>query len=172
MTATLTALRQEHRELLPKIEGLRQVADLVDLALVEKLAREIEEADVFLSHDLIPHAKAEEDVLYRAYDQVANSPWATDTMRRDHAAIAGLSDELSHQRSGLSTDSLSVRQKQDLRRILYGLYTLIKQHFSHEEELILPRIEAAITQEAARQLMQSMEVAATGYRAHLHPGLT
>lgn len=169
MTASLTALRLEHRELLPKIEQLKQVADLVDLAPVEKLAREIEVADVFLRHDLTPHAKAEEDVLYRAYDQVANSPWATDTMRRDHAAIAGLSEELVHQRSQLSMDPLTIQQKHDLRRILYGLYTLIKQHFSHEEDLILPRIEAAVTPEAAHQLMQSMEVAATAYRAHLHP---
>ena len=167
MTATLNALRQEHNELLPRIEQIKQVADLVDRAPVNELGSQIEEAEGFLRRDLTPHAKAEEDVLYRAYDQVANSPWATDTMRRDHATIAGLSEELAHQRSRLVKNALTTQQKQDLRRILYGLYTLIKQHFSHEEDLLLPRIEAAVTQEAADRLMQSMEVAAAGYRANL-----
>jgi hemerythrin len=88
-------------------------------------------------------------------------------MRRDHATIAGLSEELAYLSSQLATNALTTQQKQDLRRILYGLYTLIRQHFSHEEDLLLPRIEAAVTQEAADRLIQSMEVATAGYRADL-----
>jgi hemerythrin-like domain-containing protein len=167
MTATLNALRQEHHELLPRIEHLKQVADVVDLVPVGELGSQVGEVEGFLRRDLTPHARAEEDVLYRAYDQVADSPWATDTMRRDHATIAGLSEELAYLSSQLATNALTTQQKQDLRRILYGLYTLIRQHFSHEEDLLLPRIEAAVTQEAADRLIQSMEVATAGYRADL-----
>jgi hypothetical protein len=164
MAATLTALREEHKELLPRIEQIKQAADLIELASVEALIMEIEESHMFLTHHLLPHAQAEEDVLYRAYDQVAQSPWATDTMRRDHAAIMELADELIGQRLLLFTDAPTVEQKHELRRILYGLYTLIRQHFRQEEELILPRIEAGMTQEAADQMMESLEKAAATHR--------
>jgi hemerythrin-like domain-containing protein len=164
MPATLTALRKEHGELLSRVEQLKVAAELVDSAPLEELTRELQESVDFLSDALIPHARAEEVVLYRAYDQVANSPWATDMLRRDHAAIVALSQQLADQSSELSTEALASNQKQELRRVLYGLYALLKQHFSYEEDLLLPRIEAAVTQEGADQLMQSMETAAVSQR--------
>ena len=167
MTAKLTALRQEHQELLPKIEQLKQAADLIELASVEALIVELEEAYMFLTHHLLPHAQAEEEVLYRAYDQIANSPWATDTMRLDHAAIAELTQELVAKRLMLSTDQPTTDQKHELRRILYGLYALVRRHFRQEEDLLLPRIEDALDQEAADKLMDSMEKAASERRAHV-----
>ena len=165
MTATLSSLREEHRELLPRVEWLKEVADLVDLASVEAVITELEEAYIFLTHHVLPHARAEEETLYRAYDQVANSPWATDTMKRDHAEVEKLTQELIGLRLLLFTDALTNEQKQELRRVMFGLYTLLKIHFRNEEELILPRIEAGITQEAADQLTASMAKAEKAHRS-------
>ena len=157
MTANLTHLRHEHQELAPRIEWLKDVADQLDLASVEAIVIELEEALIFLNHHLLPHAKAEEDVLYRAYDQVANSPWATDTMRRDHREIENLTQELTALRLRVYMDPLTDEQKQEFRRVMFGLYHLLRVHFRNEEELLIPRLENALTHEAADQLVASME---------------
>jgi hemerythrin-like domain-containing protein len=165
MTAILTGLRAEHEELRPKIERIRLAAELIDAAAPDALTAALEETTAFLIDDLTPHARAEEEVLYRAYDQVADSPWATDFMRRDHAAIAAFTEELVRLKLGVVFANLDKAQAQELRRVLYGLYTLIRQHFENEEQTILPRIEGAITQDAADELMESMESAAARFRA-------
>ncbi|MGE0057272.1 MAG: hemerythrin domain-containing protein [Dehalococcoidia bacterium] len=167
MTASLDALKTEHRELRDRIDQLKQTADLIDLASVEVVIVELEEAEQFLNHHILPHARAEEEVLYRAYDQVANSPWATDTMKRDHAEVLKLTQQLTALRLQLFTDPLTTEQKQELRRIIYGLYTVLRLHLRHEEEIILPRIEAAVTQEAADQIVGSMDTAAARHRAEV-----
>jgi iron-sulfur cluster repair protein YtfE (RIC family) len=160
-----TLLHQEHQELEGGLARLKETAELVDLASVENVVLELEEAYQFLSRHLVPHARAEEDVLYRAYDQVANSPWATDTLRRDHAEIQRLTQELLGLRLQLYTDPLTVEQKHETRRILLSLYAVLRLHFSHEEQLLLPRLSEAISQEAADQLVASMERAEETYRA-------
>lgn len=157
MTATLTAIRNEHEALRHHLDQLKTAADLIELSAVEAVVAELEDAYLFLERHILPHAKAEEEVLYRAYDQVANSPWATDTMRRDHEEVAELTKELLAVRLKLFTDPLTLHQKHELRRILYGLHAVLSLHLRHEEQIILPRIEAAVTQEAADQMMRSME---------------
>jgi iron-sulfur cluster repair protein YtfE (RIC family) len=157
MTASLAEIRNEHRDLLPRIDSLKNVADLIDLASTEAVVMELEESLTFLNLHLIPHAQAEEEVLYRAYDQVANSPWATDTMKRDHKEVEVMVQDLTALRLHVYMDPLTPEQKQELRRILYGLYTLLRLHFRNEEELILPRLEAAIPQEGADQILASMK---------------
>jgi hemerythrin-like domain-containing protein len=159
MTASLSRLHEEHETLWKGIESLKETADLIELAPPEALLIELEEDHIFLFRHLLPHAEAEENVLYRAYDQLANSPWATETMRRDHAAILAFADELTAVQLQLSMDAATPEQKQELRRILYGLYALLKIHFAKEEELLLPRLEEALSQEAADQLLDSMEAA-------------
>lgn len=156
MTATLGNLREEHRELLPRIEALKDAADLAELAPVEEVVKELEAAYLFLEQHVLPHARAEEETLYRAYDQVASSPWATDTMRRDHNEIERLTKDLLALRQAVSMNPLTSEQKNELGRVMYGLYAVLTLHLRHEEELILPRIEAAITQEAADQIIASM----------------
>jgi iron-sulfur cluster repair protein YtfE (RIC family) len=157
MTTNLNEIREEHRDFIPRIESLKETANLIDLASTEAVVLELEEAMMFLNRHLIPHAQAEEEVLYRAYDQVANSPWATDTMRRDHREVEKLTQELTALRLHIYMDSLTTEQKQNLRSILFGLHTLLRLHFKHEEELILPRLEAALGEEAAYQLITSLK---------------
>jgi hypothetical protein len=78
-------------------------------------------------------------------------------MRRDHREVEKLTQDLIALRLHVYMDPLTTEQKQDLRRILFGLYTLLRLHFNHEEELILPRLEAALGDEAAHQIITSMK---------------
>jgi hemerythrin-like domain-containing protein len=48
----------------------------------------------------------------------------------------------------------------DLRRVLYGLYTLVKVHFAKEEEVYLPLLDARLSEQEAQAMFARMEDAA------------
>lgn len=158
---TLTQpLRDEHKELLPHIELLRTAADAIGAAEGASLQRSIGEAYTFLTHHLIPHAQAEERALYPVVGRLMGAPEATATMSRDHVEIGRLTGELGSLRPYLNGASISVEQEKALRRILYGLYAIVKVHFAKEEEVYLPILDARLTAGEASRLFESMEQAA------------
>jgi iron-sulfur cluster repair protein YtfE (RIC family) len=54
-----------------------------------------------------------------------------------------------------------------LRRVLYGLYTLVKVHFAKEEEIYLPLLDSKLTAEEAHAMFEAMEAAAREAKEHL-----
>jgi hemerythrin-like domain-containing protein len=159
MTVT-QPLRDEHKALVPHIETLRTVGDSVGQAPIESLRRGVEDVFEFLRHHLIPHAEAEERALYPVVGQVMGAPDATATMSRDHVEVRRLTDELASLRSELSRPTLGEGQAKALRRVLYGLYALVKLHFAKEEEVYLPLLDARLSPDAARSMFEAMEQAA------------
>ncbi len=153
-------LREEHKELLPHIEAIRTAADAIGEAPLSELRPQIDEVYDFLAYHLLPHAQAEEAALYPVVGEVMGAPEATGTMSRDHVEVDRLIDELGQIRSSVSGSTLTVAQIKDLRRVLYGLYTLIKVHFAKEEEVYLPILDARLTPDKARRLFADMEEAA------------
>ncbi len=160
MTNVTQPLREEHQELLPHIERLRAVADLVGGASTLLLKQGIDETYDFLAHQLIPHAQAEERALYPVVQRVMGAPEATSTMVRDHVEIGRLTDELALLRAGWSSATVTDMQIQSLRRVLYGLYALVKVHFAKEEEVYLPLLDARLSAVEAHQMFEAMEAAA------------
>jgi iron-sulfur cluster repair protein YtfE (RIC family) len=160
MTNVTQPLREEHQELLPHIERLRAVADLVGGAPMPLLKQGIDETYDFLAYQLIPHAQAEERALYPVVQRVMGAPEATRTMVRDHVEIGRLTDELALLRAGLSSVPVSDVQMQSLRRVLYGLCALVKVHFAKEEEVYLPLLDARLSAAEAHQMFEAMEAAA------------
>jgi iron-sulfur cluster repair protein YtfE (RIC family) len=136
------AVRREHREFLaPRIDALRRVADSVGAAPVEQVRRGVEEAYAFLAYDLIPHAEWEEKVLYPAVGRALGFVGATATMSRDHEDIRDLAEELENVKDDVRGETLGEGLTCSLRRILYGLHTLVRVHFAKEEEIYLPILE-------------------------------
>ena len=149
-------LRIEHRELLPHIQQLRTVADCIgdlrDLA-VETL---LDEVLAFLNRQLLPHARAEEAVLYPAVATAMGAPDATRTMSRDHVEVEALIGELATLRSQVGSGPIPPTVARDLRRVLYALYALVKVHFAKEEEVYLPLLDATLAPEAASEMFAAM----------------
>jgi iron-sulfur cluster repair protein YtfE (RIC family) len=153
---TLTQpLRDEHKELIPHIENILRVADGISDSPLEQIQDGVEEVYEFLAYHLLPHAQAEEAVLYPAVQQALGSPNATRTMSRDHIEIGRYIEELASLRQGLSS-----RQFRPLLRVLYGVYALVKVHFAKEEEVFLPILEDWLSPEQARDMFAAMEAAA------------
>ncbi len=159
--ATITQpLRDEHKELVPHIEMLLMVADSIGTAPEESVRKGVEEAYIFLTHHLIPHAQAEERALYPVVGKLMGASEATATMSRDHVEVGRLTGELGSLQSQLVGISVSEPQVKALRRVLYGLYAVVKVHFAKEEEIYLPILDARLTPEEARQMFEAMEMAA------------
>ena len=167
METVTQPLRDEHHELLPSIERIRRVADAVGLVPTEVLRMRIAEIHAFLTEDLLPHARAEDVALYPAVGRVMGSPEATATMHHDHIEVAGLAEELAALAPELSEPSLSLEVEHALRRILYGLYALVKVHLIEEEEIYLPLLEERLTEEEIQELFRLMKTAEARARSEV-----
>lgn len=162
------SFRDEHKDLFPHVESLRLAGDAVSgLALTPDALSLIEEAYTFLTHHLIPHAEAEDKALYPVVQRVMGAPKATATMSRDHIEVGALTRELTELRQQLSLAKFSTEQANVLRRVLYGLYTLVKVHFAKEEEIYLPLLDASLTPAEGAAMFTTMEAAAAEVKSHL-----
>lgn len=149
-------LRDEHSHLLPHIETLRTVADTVGRTASDALGTALAGIQSFIADHLIPHAEAEDRVLYPAIGRVMGAAEATATMSKDHAEIRRLARELDRLREAMEQEGLDEERQAALRRVLYGLYTLIKVHFAKEEEIYLPLLEERLPAPEAEQLLAEL----------------
>ncbi len=162
-------LRDEHQELLPEVEFLRLAGDAIGTALTASTHEKIDRAYQFLTHHLLPHARAEEKALYPVVQRVMGASASTATMSRDHIEVDRLTRELASLQSQAKGMTLSTEQVNALRCVLYGLYTLVKVHFAKEEEVYLPLLDSNLSPAQARQMFEAMEKAAGEAKAHPNP---
>lgn len=154
---TLTQhLRDEHKDLIPHIEKILEVANSIPEASLEEIHDGVKEVYQFLAYHLIPHAQAEDVALYPAVQKVLGSPDSTRTMTRDHVEVARYIEQLA-----VLQQELAPRNFKALQRVLYGLYALVKVHFAKEEEVYLPILEERLSGEEAKAMFEAMENAAS-----------
>jgi len=134
--ATALRLRAEHDSVLPLIEQIRSVADAMpsadcDLAPVRTLLDRLE-------GELLPHERAEEEELLPLVDRALGGTDASAAMSRTHAEIehqvAKLGRLLGGIESGLDSETTQPEDVVELRRLLYGLYAVLRLHNAQEEE--------------------------------------
>ena len=90
------------------------------------LYRSIDEVYDFLAHSLIPHAEADEAVLYPAVGKALGTPQATIPMSRDHVEVSRLTEQLRILRSRIFQPDFDRVTATELRRVLYDLYSVVK----------------------------------------------
>ena len=155
MTASMAPLREEHRELLPHVEILRTAADSVG-ADTETVSVLVDEALDFLGQHLIPHAAAEDSVLYPEVQRIMGAPEATATMSRDHVEVHRLTEALEAVRARRGAGESGDELDNELRRVLYGLHALVRLHFAKEEEVYVPLLEARLSEPEALSMFEAM----------------
>jgi iron-sulfur cluster repair protein YtfE (RIC family) len=150
--------RREHAELKSHIEHIGLVA--CALPRLSTGEREVVIARVlgFLHGTLVPHARAEEEVLYPEWARLLGFEDAAAPMVHDHQAIVARIDRLER------TD---VDDVDTLQELLYGLYALIGVHFSKEEDIQLPAFDAA-PPELTESVLERMEAATSQLHEHAH----
>ncbi len=124
-------LRAEHDAVLPDVERIRAVADgLTDdttrlgpvLDLVERLEA-----------TLIPHERAEEELLVPLVGRALGGHDATAALSRTHAEIERQVALVRHV-AVTAEDPPVPTDVVELRRLLYGLYAVVRLHNAQEEE--------------------------------------
>lgn len=125
----------EHDDLRDVLDAVRDAADhLSDGAGPGGLAA-VAEVHRLLTERLLPHEYAEEHQLYPALAPTLGGPEATATMSRAHAEIDRLARRVATHLALAGPDgTLSPEQLDDLRACLYGLNTVLRLHFTQEEE--------------------------------------
>jgi hemerythrin-like domain-containing protein len=151
-------LRAEHQELLPHVDELRLLADSLDEIDSADVRPRLEHVHEFLAEHLIPHAAMEEEALYPAVARILGSPLSTATMSLDHVEVRRLTEQLNLLRS--EQWPFQTEHIKTLRRLLYGLHTLLKVHFAKEEEIYLPLLESHLSNSEAQGLLHRMTQAA------------
>jgi iron-sulfur cluster repair protein YtfE (RIC family) len=126
--------RREHAELHVHIEHIGQAAR--EVAHLERSEREVLVGRIvaFLTGTLVPHARAEEQVLYPAWAKLVGFDDAAVPMVHDHEAIVARVERL---------EQTDVDDVDTLQELLYGLSALISVHFRKEEDIQLPAFDAA-----------------------------
>ena len=147
--------RREHEALLEHIDHLAQAAR--EMPGLSEKERELLRDRIlhFLRGTLLPHAKAEEEVLYPEWAGLVGFADAAVPMVHDHEAIVARIERL---------EAADIRDTDTLQELLYGLYALISVHFRKEEDLQLPAFDAA--PDVAERVIARMS-AATG-EGHTH----
>ena len=125
----------EHDDLRDVVEAVRAAADRLSDGSGPQALAAVEETYRLLTERLLPHEYAEEHQLYPALAPTLGGPEATATMSCAHTEIERLSRRVAtHLRLAHACGGLDADQLNDLRSCLYGLHTVLRLHFSQEEE--------------------------------------
>jgi len=168
MSSVMQPLKDEHRELLPHIEFLREAGVLVEASSEQEVLRAAEDAHEFLVHHLIPHAIGEDRVLYPVVERLMGAPGATATMSRDHVEVGKLTEELGALKDKIAQSGATETGLTELQRVLFGLYGIVKLHFDKEEEIYVPILEKGLSSKEATEMFAEMEKAAGEAKAAAH----
>jgi heavy metal translocating P-type ATPase len=124
-------LKAQHDATLGVVEQLRAVADRLstqdsDLAPVHQLMER-------LDRDLLPHERADEELLVPLVARALGTP-ATAGLSRTHAEVEHQAGRLRRLLEELGEDAAQPEDVIELRRLLYGLYGVLRLHNAQEEE--------------------------------------
>jgi hemerythrin HHE cation binding domain-containing protein len=106
----------------------------------------------------VPHAKAEEEVLYPEWGKLVGFADAAVPMVHEHEAIVERVERVKR----ADADDVDT-----LQELLYGLYALIGVPFRKEEDIQLPAFDAA-PPEVTEAVLERMEAVAGTMHDHAH----
>jgi heavy metal translocating P-type ATPase len=142
MPALTDRFRAEHEELLPLVDGIRDVADRLDTVDGNAALAEVKRVHDFLVERLLPHEDAEEHTFYPHIAKLVGGEDPTATMSRGHAEIAHQARMLGRLLDEANQYGPEPADVVDARRILYGLHAILRLHFAQEEEAYMSLVES------------------------------
>jgi iron-sulfur cluster repair protein YtfE (RIC family) len=149
-------LRAEHRLLVPKLDALRVLAAELDTGTVDATRMALDDVVSMMRKDLLPHARAEEAVLYPAVERAMGAPGAMATMVADHREIARRIEALAGMTWAFEGRHPRPDELEDLRAQLLGLWAILLLHFEKEEDVLLPVLDEHLDPDGAHALFDEM----------------
>ena len=145
--AVARALKVEHDAVLAVVEQIRGVADALstrdcDLEPAHTLLHRLET-------ELLPHERADEAQLVPLVARALGGSNSTAAMSRTHAEIEHQVSRLRRLLTDLDNDNVQPEDVVELRRLLYGLYAVLRLHNAQEEEGAFSLVPAGRTRVGA-----------------------
>jgi len=157
---TLRSLRttseEHHARLLPHVDRLLVLADMVGHLDCDALHALFEQEYAFVVGQLIPHMEAIEGTLYDRLEDLLAGRHSMAPMRDEHRELARLVEELGRYRGHVEGCSWSAVEGMALRRALYRLHAILKVHLA-EEELYLGVLERGLSDAEKDRLARGLE---------------
>jgi heavy metal translocating P-type ATPase len=126
--------RREHRAFAGELQRIRTVADRLEEMTPEQARAELETVRVFIAETLPRHEEEEEAAVYPVVAKLLGGEDPMSSMARAHIEITHLGRVYDHLLAELPPEGPSPEEITDLRRVLYGLYAILRLHFAQEEE--------------------------------------
>jgi heavy metal translocating P-type ATPase len=138
----------QHRVLQPDIERLRSAADALGSEPSAAAMVAVRSVRRFLEDEIAPHELSEDAELYPVIARAMGGADPTATMSRAHGEIVHQIRRLGRAVDDVEGDRPDDQQVLELRRLLYGLYAVLRLHFAQEDESYLSLAEAGEDAEA------------------------
>jgi hemerythrin-like domain-containing protein len=155
-TSVTEPLRAEHRGLSPHVAELGRPPSSWSNLDAHEATAQLGRIIGFLRDHLVPHAAAEEQVLYPVVEDAMGAPGATATMRADHAEIRARVARLADALEAVPERWPGEAFVEDLSVQLVGLAAIIELHLRKEEEVLLPVLDRTLSSGAADLLFARM----------------
>ena len=137
----IRAFRAQHPAVHAAIGAIRAAAEALDTQDPADALLRVRELRTSLEHDVQPHEEAEQMVLYPLLDRVLGGTDATGTMSRAHGEILDQIRLLGRLLDQMGPDAPGPADLAELRRLLFGLYAVLRLHTEQEEEYYLSLAE-------------------------------
>ena len=145
-----------HARLLPHVDRLLVLAELVGTVDCSAIHALFEEEYGFITGRLVPYMEAIELALYDRLETLMGGRHSMAPMRQEHVAMTRLVEELGRYRSHVEGCSWSAVEGMALRRALYRLHAILKVHLA-EEELYLGVLDQNLTDDEKDVLARGID---------------
>jgi len=140
-SALIERIEADHNEVRSVVEEVRSVADTLseadpNLSSLHRLLTRLED-------ELVPHEREEEQLLYPVVARILGGTDPMGAMSRSHAEIEHQVSRLRRLADDIGDQAVDGDDIVELRRLLYGLYAVLRLHNAQEEEGAFSLIGAA-----------------------------
>jgi soluble P-type ATPase len=129
-------LRTEHRELAPRVDEFRELADRLDDIPAPDLRRHLELLRESLAK-ILAHERADEQQVYKTLAATLGGDDPMAAMSRTHQEIFHLARVLERLVAGIPPEGPDPEDLVDVRRTLYALHTVLRLNIAQEDQLYL-----------------------------------
>jgi iron-sulfur cluster repair protein YtfE (RIC family) len=151
------AMRSEHAVLRREASRLAHVASGLAKWSTPDTPDQLTAIRAFLYGQLLPHAQAEDAVLYPLMDKVMGADQATATMTADHEAIHRRAESLSALITTIGATPATPTEIEALREHLYALWAIVDLHLDKEERILFALLDERLSPADTRTLTEKME---------------
>ena len=130
------SLRSQHRELIPDVDQLRDLADCMDELPSADLRSRLDQIRNALT-TILAHERADEHQVYRTIAATLGGDDPLAAMSRTHQEIFHLARVFERLVGNIPLEGPDAEDLVDLRRTLYALHTVLRLNIAQEDQLYL-----------------------------------